>query len=177
MERLIEQFNMELVSPDCTPGASWWSVRILVENDISPVMPYLNAELGDTNYNHKTRTLLWDNTGQGIRYAFRPNEIAIAPVVDRQTAKEICDKVVEMLCDIWSRRDQISPDYEGKAPPPGIVQLIKLLPGTNCRECGYATCMAFAAGLINKEVELAQCEYLLKTNYNNSYSELQELLS
>jgi len=176
MERLIEQFDMEMVSPECTPGAPWWSARILVEDDISPVMPYLNAELDQTNYNHNAKTLLWDNRDKGIRCAFRSKEIAVAPISDRETANEICQNVVDLLCDIWSRRDQISPDYEGKAPPPSIVQLIKLLPGTNCKDCGYATCMAFAAGLIKKEVELTQCDYLLKEDYSDNYSRLLELL-
>lgn len=177
MERLIERFDMEMVSPDCTPGSTWWSARILVENDISPVMPYLNAELDQTNYNHKAKTLLWDNKDEGIRCAFRPREIAIAPVADRETAKEICDRVVKLLCDIWSRHAEIEPDFEGKAPPPSIIQIIKLLPGTNCKDCGCATCMAFAAGLIKKEAELGQCKVLLKEEYSNNRITLLELLS
>ncbi|TAL39791.1 MAG: acetyl-CoA decarbonylase/synthase complex subunit gamma [Spirochaetes bacterium] len=39
------------------------------------------------------------------------------------------------------------------------LQIQKLLPGTNCRECGSNTCLAFAMKLAAKKAELAACPY------------------
>ncbi|HNV47869.1 MAG TPA: acetyl-CoA decarbonylase/synthase complex subunit gamma [Spirochaetota bacterium] len=39
------------------------------------------------------------------------------------------------------------------------LQIQKLLPGTNCRECGSNTCLAFAMKLAAKKAELAECPY------------------
>jgi len=39
------------------------------------------------------------------------------------------------------------------------LQIQKLLPATNCRECGSNTCLAFAMKLAAKKAELAQCPY------------------
>jgi acetyl-CoA decarbonylase/synthase, CODH/ACS complex subunit gamma len=39
------------------------------------------------------------------------------------------------------------------------IQIFKLLPKTNCGECGVPTCMAFAMKLAAKSVELAACPY------------------
>lgn len=39
------------------------------------------------------------------------------------------------------------------------LQIQKLLPKTNCRECGANTCMAFAMKLAAKKAEIAQCPY------------------
>lgn len=39
------------------------------------------------------------------------------------------------------------------------LQIQKLLPKTNCRECGSNTCMAFAMKLAAKKAEIAQCPY------------------
>ena len=39
------------------------------------------------------------------------------------------------------------------------MDIFKLLPKTNCGECGVATCMAFAMKLSQKNVELAACPY------------------
>jgi len=39
------------------------------------------------------------------------------------------------------------------------LQIQKLLPGTNCRECGSNTCLAFAMRLAAKKAELALCPY------------------
>lgn len=40
------------------------------------------------------------------------------------------------------------------------IQIYKLLPQTNCKECGYPTCLAFAMKLAAKQVELALCPYV-----------------
>jgi acetyl-CoA decarbonylase/synthase, CODH/ACS complex subunit gamma len=39
------------------------------------------------------------------------------------------------------------------------LQIQKLLPSTNCKECGSNTCLAFAMKLAGKKAELAQCPY------------------
>jgi len=39
------------------------------------------------------------------------------------------------------------------------LQIQKLLPKTNCKECGSSTCMAFAMKLAAKKAEIAECPY------------------
>ncbi len=39
------------------------------------------------------------------------------------------------------------------------LEIFKLLPKTNCRECGVPTCMAFAMKLAQKKAELSECPY------------------
>ncbi len=40
------------------------------------------------------------------------------------------------------------------------IQIYKLLPQTNCKECGFPTCLAFAMKLAAKQVELDDCPYV-----------------
>jgi len=40
------------------------------------------------------------------------------------------------------------------------LDIYKLLPKTNCRECGFATCLAFAMQLAKKAVSVDKCPYL-----------------
>ena len=40
------------------------------------------------------------------------------------------------------------------------IQIYQLLPQTNCKECGFPTCMAFAMKLAAKQAELAACPYV-----------------
>lgn len=44
------------------------------------------------------------------------------------------------------------------------IQIYKLLPQTNCKECGFPTCLAFAMKLAAKQVELAACPYVTETS-------------
>jgi acetyl-CoA decarbonylase/synthase complex subunit gamma len=50
------------------------------------------------------------------------------------------------------------------------IQIYKLLPQTNCKECGFPTCLAFAMKLAAKQVELSDCPYVS----DESKSELAE---
>lgn len=40
------------------------------------------------------------------------------------------------------------------------IQIYKLLPQTNCKECSFPTCLAFAMKLAAKQVELGACPYV-----------------
>jgi acetyl-CoA decarbonylase/synthase complex subunit gamma len=40
------------------------------------------------------------------------------------------------------------------------IQIYKMLPQTNCKECGFPTCLAFAMKLAAKQVELSVCPYV-----------------
>ncbi|OPX20640.1 MAG: acetyl-CoA decarbonylase/synthase complex subunit gamma [Desulfobacca sp. 4484_104] len=40
------------------------------------------------------------------------------------------------------------------------IEIFKMLPKTNCKECGFPTCLAFAMGLASGKAELAACPYV-----------------
>jgi len=50
------------------------------------------------------------------------------------------------------------------------IQIYKLLPKTNCRDCGFPTCLAFAMKLAAKQVDLALCPHVSE----ESQAELSE---
>jgi acetyl-CoA decarbonylase/synthase complex subunit gamma len=42
------------------------------------------------------------------------------------------------------------------------IDVYKLLPKINCKECGVDNCMAFATKIVNREINIDQCPPLLK---------------
>ena len=42
------------------------------------------------------------------------------------------------------------------------IDVYKLLPRTNCKECGEENCMAFATKVVNREVSIEKCPPLLR---------------
>src|SRR5512136_908139 len=44
------------------------------------------------------------------------------------------------------------------------IQIYKLLPQTNCKDCGFPTCLAFAMKLAAKQAELSACPYVSETS-------------
>ena len=173
-EQLVRDFRLELSTPECFPTTTLWRAKAHLQDDISEVLPYLNAWLQDGDYDHAAGVLLWHDAG--TKYAFRPFEIAIALVEDRDQAEEIAEKTVRMVNEVWSRRHDIEPDYEGRRPPPNLLDIYRLLPGTNCRECGHPTCMAFAAALREGTAEPAQCPQLWQQPYAENRGKLSGIL-
>src|SRR3972149_3059593 len=51
-------------------------------------------------------------------------------------------------------------NYKGENMALSGIQIYKLLPQTNCKECGFPTCLAFAMKLAAKQVELGSCPYV-----------------
>ncbi len=56
------------------------------------------------------------------------------------------------------------------------IDVYKLLPRTNCKECGQENCMAFATKIVNREVTIDQCPPLLKKENAKAYGKLKDLL-
>ena len=56
------------------------------------------------------------------------------------------------------------------------IDIYKLLPKTNCKECGEENCMAFATKIVNREAQIDQCLPLLEEKYSKAYNQLKEML-
>ena len=170
--KLISDYDFELVSPGCSPGADRWSAKVTLSNDIEPVLPFLNAKLEKANYDSGAKVLVWKHDGHS--YAFRPWEIKAAPARDREEAMQLVTEAVDLVNDTWVMRDQIEPDYR-KRSAPDLARIYRLLPRGNCGKCGLATCMAFAAALREDKLELTACPLLEEPDYCENRRDLAEL--
>lgn len=168
-ETLIHSFEARLEASGCHPGSDSYRVLVKFENDISDALPYLNAELEQpTDYRHKEEVLLWKYRGKV--YAFRPREIAVTPVLDNGEGQKVAENIIETVNNIWKRRDKITPNFEGKKPVPRLFDILKLLPGSNCKQCGFPTCMAFAAELRMDFSKSSLCQYLSEKDFLKTIS-------
>jgi ArsR family metal-binding transcriptional regulator len=62
---------------------------------------------------------------------------------DEEEAEKILGWLKKEINDTWERRAGIEPTYDAPAVPQ-MMQILKLLPRTNCRKCGQPTCTVFA---------------------------------
>ncbi|MBY8999277.1 MAG: acetyl-CoA decarbonylase/synthase complex subunit gamma, partial [Candidatus Thorarchaeota archaeon] len=56
------------------------------------------------------------------------------------------------------------------------IDIYKLLPKTNCKECDEENCMAFATKIVNREIQINKCLPLLKEQNSKAYNQLKEML-
>lgn len=160
-DKLIHGYTLELIEPPCSPGAEEWTAKAHLEDDIAGLLPYLNAEFKKARYYPDSQALVMDYETK--KCSFRAHEIAATSFNDRINASDFIDNMVNFLNNIWVRRNQIEPSLEQREPP-RVMDILKLLPKTNCKKCGYLTCMAFAAQLREGKEEAAKCTQLLEQN-------------
>lgn len=60
---------------------------------------------------------------------------------------------------------------------PTLMEIYQLLPKTNCKKCGKATCMAFAVDLLARKVKIEECTPIEEEKYQAGYKRLKELIT
>jgi ArsR family metal-binding transcriptional regulator len=172
--RLITDYRFELVEDHHSAGSGRYGVRVLVPTDISACFPYLNAVLNDPLYDHENGILIGGKDRR--RYAFRPHEIQAGMVSDASEAPPIVEEVVKLVNEVWEKRSEIIPTTRERRLPT-VFSVYQLLPRTNCRECGYPTCLACAADIRNGVISLEKCPLLSKPEYAKNRGQLIALFS
>ncbi|MBY9006544.1 MAG: acetyl-CoA decarbonylase/synthase complex subunit gamma [Candidatus Lokiarchaeota archaeon] len=61
---------------------------------------------------------------------------------------------------------------------PSPLDIYTLVDKSNCKECGYDTCMAFATDLLERKIHLEDCTHLMKDQkQKKNYLKLKELIT
>ncbi len=150
-------------------------IRVIAEvsDEIHEIFPYLNAVIKGCIYNHAALTLTIRNEEKLITLHAR--HVSMTLIEDEKEAQEILDRLRDLINETYQNRDQIEPNYsEGDHLKPSDIQ--KLLPGTNCRECGFRSCLAFAFKLVDQKIEVDKCRPLFSKEYNEKRKVLLEML-
>jgi ArsR family metal-binding transcriptional regulator len=173
-DKLITAYNFELVEDHHSPGSGRYGVKVTLPIDISAVFPYLNSVLDDSRYDHENHILIGTNSKH--RYAFRPHEIQAGIVANLSEASSAAEVVVELVNRIWHEREHITPSLRERKLP-AVYDIYRLLPRTNCKKCGYMTCLACAADISNGVISPDKCSLLLKPEYSQKRLQILEFLS
>lgn len=138
---LLQGYKKEMFLPKCNP--SFQSVHCVahLEQDISEVLPYLNTALGGGDYVQSPPSLTLRVYGKLI--TLHAHEIFVNALNDEEEAEKILRWLKKEINEAWEKRAEIEPTYD-KPPLPQMMEILKLLPKTNCRKCKEPTCTVFA---------------------------------
>jgi ArsR family metal-binding transcriptional regulator len=139
---LLKNFRKEIFRPECNPQFQSLHCFAYLDEDIGKVLPYLNTVLGGAGYTQDPPSLMLRIHGQLI--TLHPRKIAINALKNHEQADKILEWLRREINETWERRNEITPSY-GVAPKPQPMEILKLLPKTNCKGCGQATCIIFAS--------------------------------
>jgi ArsR family metal-binding transcriptional regulator len=151
---ILDSYRLEIFNNECMPGAMSVQCFAHLDQDISPALPYLNAALGGFEYIRDPASVTFRI--QGKLLTVHGNKIAVNALQDEAEARKIVEWIRREVNDAWDRRDEIEPCFEGM-PKPKVIEILKILPKTNCRECGSPTCMVFATRVAEGAKDSSDC--------------------
>jgi len=151
---LLKGYRKEIFRPECNPQFQSLHCIAHLDQDITEVLPYLNAVLGGYQYFKEPPALTLKTHGKLI--TLHPREIAINALRDEEQADKILEWLKHEINETWEKRDGIEPSFETPEKPK-VFEILKLLPRTNCRECGQPTCMVFAVQVAEGSKDPEDC--------------------
>ncbi|MGB9617622.1 MAG: (Fe-S)-binding protein [Desulfomonilaceae bacterium] len=172
---LIESYHLQIDVADHSADVFEYEAIAHLPVDIREVLPYLNAVFKNGTYFSDGPVFSWRLDDHKV--GFWHDRIAADHLESREQAKEVIDRLVDIVNDVWERRAEIEPDsvtHENLQP----LELYRLLPKTNCKACGESSCFNFALKLAAGVIELRQCEPLsAEPGYRDQLAQLERLIA
>ncbi|MGE5237840.1 MAG: (Fe-S)-binding protein [Chloroflexota bacterium] len=142
---LLRGYRTEVFRAKCNPDFESLHCIAHLGEDIGQVIPYLNVVLGGTSLVREPPSVMFRHEGKLI--AVHSCKIAINALRDAEEAEKILSWLQGVINETWENRAEIQPCCETSAKPQ-LVEILRRLPKTNCRVCGYLTCLVFAASVV-----------------------------
>ncbi|MDH5437926.1 MAG: hypothetical protein OEX76_03385 [Candidatus Bathyarchaeota archaeon] len=167
---LIEKIEISEITP-CLSDPE--RIKFLAQTDkpLGDVLPILYLSIPNAKYSEKLGSLSYTHQ-QHLITIFSTGKIGMTYVKDRNEAEQLIAEAKDLI-----NRALIYLKKHGKPNPKLLeskkklspMEIYKMLPQTNCKECGEDGCYVFGIKLLSGEKNLNQCPYV-KT------SELEKML-
>ena len=150
----FKEFSLSKAGIRSLESESCWGAYFQLDSDIRSVFPYLNRMLQSARYVQKPVYLQFPYLD--CYTTLYPREVLAAPFSGKEEALSFFDNLSVFINEVFENRDHIEPDHKTFCPV-SVIDVLKLVPRTNCRACGYSTCMAFAAALRQGKTTPSRC--------------------
>ncbi|MEJ2719015.1 MAG: (Fe-S)-binding protein [Deltaproteobacteria bacterium] len=151
---LLTGYCKHIFRPECNPRFQSVHCVAELEDDVSEALPYLNAVLGGFEYIVDPPSVTFKAYGKLITvYGTR---IAINALNDEAEAETILRWLKKEINEAWENRERIEPRFQGQSTPQ-FLEILKLLPRTNCGVCGEPTCTVFALRMSERAKDPEDC--------------------
>lgn len=170
---LLKSYTLETMLPECNPMAETINAIAHLSEDISEVLPYLASVTKVCAYDDEPKILTFRREGKAI--ALYPQRITVTRLRDREEASQVLEALKGLINRTYDNRQNIKPCYK-KGGELKYLDVFKLLPGTNCKECGELACLAFATKLVQQEANITQCAPLFSGRFEEKRKKLMDML-
>lgn len=124
---------------------------------LDQVLPYLATLPGVISWNPDALTLTFRR--QPGFLTLTPDQVEIIRVTDLQAGLGLLEALKDAINTVWDKREELMAVTDRRQAPHHL-DIWGLLPRTNCKQCGEASCLAFAVALIQGNRSLEECHSL-----------------
>jgi ArsR family metal-binding transcriptional regulator len=121
---------------------------------LDEVIPYLATLPGVIAFNPDTLTLTFRR--QPGFLTLYSEKVYITQVKDTQAGLEVLEALKEAINATWEHRRELTAVSAARRAPRHL-DIWELLPRTNCKQCGEASCLAFAVSIVQGQRTLDEC--------------------
>jgi ArsR family metal-binding transcriptional regulator len=154
---LLQSYTLDVINNHCMPMAQSVNCIARLDQDVGCAIPYLNAVIEGDQFTPDPPSVTFKTEGRLISVTERT--ITVNAVEDEAQGRKIIEWIKGEINDAWEDRANIEPRFT-KAERPQVVEVLKRLPKTNCKECGAPTCMVFATWVVQGAKDETQCPEL-----------------
>lgn len=158
---LLKSYTTSFSRPGCNPSFTSLNCLVQLDQNISEVIPYLNTVFDADQYLSNPPSILCKVHGRLI--TITGNSIAINALSSKEEAAKILSWLQREINQTWQERETIQPRAYSKGKPQ-IIEVLKLLPKTNCGQCGQKTCMVAADLMCQGAYTAANCPEMSTEN-------------
>lgn len=131
--------------------------RVILDTDVMLLFPYINKVVNGAKYFCTPGLDRVELIVDRIPCILYPTYFTANGFFDRSHALRFADNFIKFLNNLFENRDSITPDYRPYKAI-SVLEIYKLLPQSNCGDCGYRTCLAFAGAMRRRETNPDFCK-------------------
>ena len=121
---------------------------------LGEVLPFLATLPGIIAWNPEALALTFRRP-HGFMTLYN-DKVYITQVVDAAEGLELFAALKDAINSVWEKRAELIA-VTAKRRAPRHLDIWELLPRTNCKECGEASCLAFAVAVLQHRRLLSEC--------------------
>ncbi len=135
------------------PGMSM-GAHFKLDNDVRLLMPYINSTVQDARYYENPEYIQFEIND--VKCTLYARDVIATSFPDKEHALTFIKYLIDFLNNLYDKKDSLKPRHK-KYKLISVLDIFKLLPRTNCKKCGFLTCMAFAGALSQGKTTPDKC--------------------
>jgi DNA-binding CsgD family transcriptional regulator/ArsR family metal-binding transcriptional regulator len=160
MSKFKRFFNFSLRSPSVNIGElgeRCWFAHFKIDNSFSYLFPFIQS-IANEVVQYEFPEYIQFKLDDIICTLYPPDIVVSRFFYGKEQALEFAQRLIDYLNELELNKFEIKPNYK-KLSRLHVPDILSFLPMTNCGECGFRTCMAFAGAVSRRKAKLTMCPH------------------